>query len=293
MVMFFKLFTMTQEEKIDFIKKYLEEKNVKYKTDEHGNIWGINYPNKACFVSHLDTVAKSYAECRKPYFICDDIMFKINAVLGADDTAGNILMLNHIDKINFVFTVDEEIGGIGAQKLAKNTEFVDDISSISGFIELDRKGNSDIIGYMHGYCEKDFLKAVQDILPDHNDANGVFTDIDKFKHIKPGVNISVGYYSAHTTSEILDLQYLEELNDKILELSNIEGEFEVPKPRYTKVKNTITNYGFGNNVRVQCDCCHKWVSYYDTEDINGRTLCLDCVEEMATFGLYDEYDKYF
>lgn len=294
--MMLELFTMTQQEKIEFIKKYLEEKNVKYKADKRGNIWGINFPNKVCFVSHMDTVAKSDAECRKPIFICDNILFKINAVLGADDTAGNILILNHIDKINFIFTTDEETGCRGAKVLAKNEEFLNDIESISGFIELDRKGNSDIIGYTHGYCEKDFLDAIQEVLTEHKDVRGVLTDIDEFIHLKPGVNISVGYYNAHSTDEILDLVYLEELNDKILELANIEGDFEIPKPRYTKIKSAnrvnYSNYSFGDSLKVQCDCCGKWVSYYDTEEINGKTICIDCIDELVTLGLGDYSGNY-
>lgn len=295
--MMLELFTMTQQEKIEFIKKYLEEKNIKYKTDKRGNIWGINFPNKVCFVSHMDTVAKSDAECRKPIFICDNILFKINAVLGADDTAGNILMLNHIDKINFIFTTDEETGCRGAKILAKNEEFLNDIESISGFIELDRKGDSDIIGYTHGYCEKDFLDAIQEVLPNHKDVRGVLTDIDEFIHLKPGVNLSVGYYNAHSTDEILDLVYLEELNDKILELANIEGNFEIPKPKYTKMKSTnhasYSNLDFEGTMKVQCDCCGKWVSYYETEEINGKVLCFECIEEFASLEFGRPYGKYF
>lgn len=285
--MLLELFTMTQKEKINFIEEYLKEKSIKYKKDKFGNIWGINFPKKACFVSHLDTVARDDNECRKPIFVCDDILFKINAVLGADDTAGNILMLEHIDKINFIFTVDEEVGCIGAKELAKNEEFISDIGSISGFIELDRKGNRDIIGYTHGYCDKDFLDAIQNVLPEHKDVRGVLTDIDKLIHLKPGVNLSVGYYNAHSTDEILDLIYLEELSGKIIELSNIEGDFNLPKPKYQAPKGTKKSIGSSlSQYRptwslVQCECCGKLVPYHETEDINGKLICFDCVDELA------------
>lgn len=279
---FKELFTMTQEEKIQYIIDYLDKNNISYKIDENGNIWGINFPDRVCFVSHMDTVAYDDYECRKPVFECDGILFKINAVLGADDTAGNILMLNHIDKINFIFTTDEEVGCIGAKKLASNEEFLSDINVVSGFIELDRKGSNDIIGYTHGYCKKDFLNAIKSVLPDYNDVKGVLTDIDKFIHIKPGVNLSVGYYNAHSTSECLDLNVFYELDDKIEALANISGTYE-PIPKKSIVKTAKKYDGFGRHF-VKCDVCGEYVSFYETEDINGKVVCFDCIDEMMIVG---------
>lgn len=279
------LYNKTQDELSDYIEQILVDKGIPYNIDTYGNIWSIRFDNKACFVSHMDTVAGDDIEQRKPAFIVDGILFKINAVLGADDRAGINLILNHIENINFIFTRDEEIGCLGAKELASNIIFLEDIEKISGFIELDRKGISDVLGAVHGYCDVDFAGEVLKVLPEHKDASGILTDIDKFIHLKPGVNISVGYYNAHSSKEYLDVEYFEYINSKIIELSNIKGFYNLPPAKPTKAygnvwKNESYNYSRYGSIKEICSECKK---VYDPTDVcyfNNKIICFDCLSKM-------------
>lgn len=296
------IFEMTQKELIVYIESELNKRGVEYKKDENGNIWSIRFNGKPAFVSHMDTVAKCDEEYKKKAFIVDNILFKVDAVLGGDDRAGVNLIINHLENINFILTTDEEIGCIGASELSRNEEFKNDIENICAFIEIDRKGNSDVIGALHGYCEKDFVDKVLEILPTHNDARGVLTDIDKFIHIKPGVNISAGYYNAHTTDEYLDIEYFNYLNSKIIELSNITGDFKLPKPRkaysYTGRKNRGTYlasnyyYGYGDINYVRCSECGAIVDDIECTIINGKIVCDSCASKLSSIQIaYEEIKK--
>lgn len=228
------IYTLSQDELLEFIKKLLKDKGVPFK-EYDGNIWSIRNSGKVCFVSHLDTVAHSYVEYKKPVFEANGILFKVDAILGADDRAGVNLILNHCENVNFIFTRDEEVGRLGAISLSENEEFLQDMKdNIIGFIELDRKNYNDIIGYRHGYCDKDFHNAVSNVLTGYIDSLGAFTDIDEFIYDKPAVNISVAYFNAHTKDEYLDIKAWEELDKKIPLLNEIQGEFNVVSPTIYK-----------------------------------------------------------
>lgn len=269
------IYSLNQEELYDYIIDFLEENKIKY--NEHdGNIWGINYTDKVCFVSHLDTVAKDDDEYHKPAFLNDGVLFKINAILGADDRAGVNIILNHIKDVNFVFTRDEEIGRRGASSLYSNKSFKEDMKKVVGFIELDRRNGNDIIGALHGYCNKDFHDAVANALGGGVDARGAFTDIDEFMYDKPCVNISVGYYNAHSAEEYLDIKEWSRVNDSIPELNKISGEFKpVVKKTYTYTK--YGNYRNTNNIYDQYflydySTIKEWQGEYIMRDIKTTNL---------------------
>lgn len=238
------IYEMNQEELYDYIKKYLDDKGIKY-VEFDGNIYSIRFKDKVAFVSHLDTVASGDLEYHKPVFEYCGVLFKRNAILGADDRAGVNIILNHCENINFILTRDEEIGRLGAKSLRENNDFVNAINenNVIGFIEMDRRNNCDILGKKHGYCNEDFHKAIANILTDRTDEVGSVTDVDSFIDLRPAVNLSVGYHNPHSVNEFLDIEAWLSLNNKIGELNNISGEFSIPeKPQYT-----YTATGFGRN----------------------------------------------
>lgn len=50
-------------------------------------------------------------------------------------------------------------------------------------------------------------------------ARGIFTDTANYTHLIPEcTNVSVGYYHEHTKDEALDLDYLRELSEKVIEV---------------------------------------------------------------------------
>lgn len=148
-------------------------------------------------VAHLDTVHKEL-----PKTIYYD---KIKQVLsspegiGGDDRCGVYMIFEIIKhhKCSVLFCEDEEIGAIGANKfikssVAKNLEF-------NYIMEFDRKGNNDAVFYdcyndeFEQFITKKFFKT----------AYGSFSDISV---LAPelgcaAVNLSCGYYNAHTTDE--------------------------------------------------------------------------------------------
>lgn len=226
------IYEMNQEELREYILCILREKNIPYQLVD-GNIFSFRFKDKVAFVSHLDTVAKSDEEYHKQVFECNGILFKRNAILGADDRAGVNIILNHIENINFILTRDEEVGRLGANVLAKDQTFISILNeyNICGFIEMDRRNNHDIIGARHGYCRQDFHDAVHNVLTDRTDETGVCTDIDSWLELRPGVNLSCGYHNAHSSDEFLDIETWLNLNNKIPELNEISGSFSLPEQK--------------------------------------------------------------
>ncbi len=248
------IYVLNQEELSDYIREYLNYREVEY-TECDGMFYSLNKKGVA-FVSHMDTVAKDDAEYHKPVFEADGILFKRNAILGADDRAGINLILNHCKDINFVITADEEVGRIGATKLSRDGEFVGLVkSNVVAFIELDRRGDNDILGFKHGYCDEALHEAVNNVL-NGVDATGSYTDIDSWRDLKPGVNISVGYYNPHSADEFLDLKKWYELNSLIPELNRITGEFKTIEKQYVskyssskyKYKRLTDYYGWNYSI---------------------------------------------
>lgn len=275
------IYEMNQEELREYILGILKEKNIQH-TVHDGNIYSFRFKDKVAFVSHMDTVAKSDEEYHKPVFECCGILFKRNAILGADDRAGINIILNHIDDINFVITRDEEIGRLGAISLKNNTEFVNAINeyNIIGFIEMDRKNNKDILGKKHGYCNADFHDVIFNVLNDREDAVGSCTDIDSFIDIRPAVNLSCGYHSPHSSDEFLDIKSWLNLNNKIDELNSISGNFTIPEK-----KSKITYYtGYTKNKKYNNYSLYDYdYGFYKVDYSELRTHQINSVEDDLHF----------
>lgn len=161
-------------------------------------------------VAHLDTVHKE-----PPSIICysnDGNYIMSPQGIGGDDRCGVYIILSLIRKLSFrphiVFTMDEEIGGIGASAFA---DYITnhDAPELKYIVEFDRKGNRDCVFY---HCDNDdFTEFVQNF--GFTEARGTFSDISI---IAPAlgvaaVNLSSGYYNAHTEHEYVsmtDMQYV-------------------------------------------------------------------------------------
>lgn len=228
-----RLYKLNQEELLESIKDELIRNGIEFKEDDYGNIWSFNHKDRPCFVAHCDTVIGNDALYKKRLVLKHNKLSRPGYILGADDRAGVNLILNHKYNINFILTKDEEAGGIGARFLSDNIDFIRDCDNITFFIELDRKGNDNIVGYKHGYCNMDLAEKIEQTIG-FKDVYGVFTDIDLFTNISQGVNLSVGYYNAHTKNEYLDLKDFENINNMIIKLSKIKGFKDIADiPRFS------------------------------------------------------------
>ena len=130
--------------------------------------------------------------------------------IGGDDRCG-VYMIKQIIKSGLkpyvLFCEDEEIGGVGSNKFIK-TPYINDLKEMLFLIELDRANRDDVVYYEDGNDE--FHKFVEKATG-YKENYGSFSDIS---HLSPAcdvssVNISCGYYNAHTTDEYVVLEEME------------------------------------------------------------------------------------
>lgn len=172
-------------------------------------------------VAHLDTVHTNL-----PSIICyskdGDYMMSPQGI-GGDDRCGVYIILELLAKLPFkpyvLFTMDEEIGGLGA------SAFVDymishDIPELKYIIEYDRKGGEDCVFYR---CDNlDFVDFVEGF--GFKEAYGTFTDISI---IAPefgvaAVNLSSGYYNPHTEHEYVSFNDMHRIIEQSLKMLQTE-----------------------------------------------------------------------
>ena len=165
-------------------------------------------------VAHLDTVHKTPVK-----HICqseDGLILMSPEGIGGDDRCGVYALVTLYDsapkegKPWLLFTCDEETGAHGAYQFLE--DFFDgllppDIARLKLLIELDRKGERDAVYYE---CENPDLENYI-TSKGFETAWGSFSDISV---LAPdlgiaAVNLSVGYYNAHTQHEYINLKHLE------------------------------------------------------------------------------------
>ena len=171
---------------------------------------------KPYFVSHIDTVHSIIPD--KDYKVkkeihSNDIIYSSDYGIGGDDKNGIFICLELLEMFNnikVVFFSGEEIGCIGSSQID-----LDLLNDCLYLIQLDRKGNSDIIDT---YCcdetiSKDFRNFLYPIANNYgyDQGSGTVTDVMTLfsRQIDIScVNLSCGYYNAHTTDEYISLKDL-------------------------------------------------------------------------------------
>lgn len=198
-------------------------------------------------VAHLDTV---HDETVKDFyeFVDENEEHVISSPqgIGGDDRCGVYMILEIIKehKCSVLFCEDEEIGTVGAKKFAK-TEFINELSNLNYLIELDRRGWNDAVFY-----DCDNAKFTKFILDNtgYEKAHGSFTDISI---IAPAcgvaaVNLSCGYYSAHTLEESVNMEDMFNTIQVVKNLIPVECEqFEYIKKTYSYGGYGYSSYGHG------------------------------------------------
>ena len=145
--------------------------------------------------------------------------------IGGDDRCGVYIILSLLKQLSvrphILFTMDEEIGGIGAKAFAgyiANNK----ILNLKYIVEYDRKGNNDAVFYD---CDNDdFTNFVEKF--GFTRAYGTFSDISV---IAPelgvaAVNLSSGYYNPHTEHEYVSMKDMENIIKMSLNMLNAECE---------------------------------------------------------------------
>ena len=185
---------MTQPKLKNYMKQYLESKGYQPICED-----GFLYAKgdvPVLLVAHLDTVHAR---------VCSEIITQGGKIsspqgIGGDDRCGVFMIANIVKDMHcsVVLCEDEEEGVVGAGKFAK-TEYIKNLD-VNYMIEFDRKGSDDAVFYSCGNNE--FIDFILDNTG-YKEATGSFTDISTLMPASKlcGVNLSCGYYKAHTLEE--------------------------------------------------------------------------------------------
>lgn len=214
---------MSQKDLKKYVAKQLEETHEKVIVDDGFVYAQGKFP--VLLVAHMDTVHKKLPQ----FFLYDTEKKALSSPqgIGGDDRCGVYMIFKVIKKYNcsVLFCEDEEIGMVGAGKFVKS-DLAKDLQ-FNYIIEFDRRGSNDAVFYdcdnpeFEEFITKEFYQT----------SFGSFSDIST---IAPAlgcaaVNLSCGYYNAHTKDEYVVMEEMENsiyVTCKILDRTTDEDKFE-------------------------------------------------------------------
>lgn len=182
-------------------------------------------------VAHLDTVHDKAVET-----ICaseDGNILMSPQGIGGDDRCGVYALASVYEaapiKPWLLFTCDEEIGGLGADKFClahERGKLPDELDALKFIVEIDRRGANDAVFYD---CDNPAFSAYV-TGNGFETAYGSFSDIS---YIAPelstaAVNLSSGYYYPHTLHEYINRSELEHTIDRVAEMVHDATRSEFP-----------------------------------------------------------------
>jgi hypothetical protein len=259
-------------------------------------------------VAHTDTVQR--ADREKQFKVVNGTirgyLGNKRAGIGADDKNGIYIALEVLkytsDPIKLLFTHSEEIGCIGASEVKAI-----DMADVAYMLEFDRRGSGDIINY----GSDEFLKIVQDCGKQYGykETDGLFTDVTTLsKNFGiSAVNLSCGYYDAHTNKEFTVWSELDNSANFAVELIlNIpvqvfKYKYVSPYKSYKYDTYELDWHNFGKQKKLHqfpadkftdygyCDYCGAWCT--DLVQDDQYVICHDCkASEDAYFKAYNGMD---
>jgi len=216
------------KQNIQFTTWLLKKNGIRgYIFDAMGNIT-VDVPNtdgtpsRIAFTCHTDTVDNKIGD--NTLHISPDGFVSVlgGGVLGADDGAGMYILMEMIlEQVpgRYIFFATEEQGRIGSQAYAMPDH-------IKICISFDRKGTDNLITHQMGErgCSDAFANSLiaelaQQGLPFVKDPTGSFTDsYSFFTKVPECINLSCGYYNQHTKQEKLDVKFVEDLLDSLINI---------------------------------------------------------------------------
>ena len=230
----------TQKKLFRYLKKQFHKNTVSVK----GKYILVKGTAPIMLVAHLDTVHMNPVK-----IICknrDGSVWMSPEGIGGDDRCGvyGILKVYESAKVKpwLLFTCDEEIGCVGAgvfaDDLARRNYLPKDLKKIKCIIEIDRRGSNDAVFY--GCDNTDFEAYVNS--KGFKTAIGSFSDIC---YVAPelgvaAVNLSSGYYNAHTEHEFIVVPELEWVIEKVIEMVEESVDDAFPRYEYIEKKKAVT-----------------------------------------------------
>ncbi len=237
-------------------------------------------------VAHLDTVhsepVKQICKTRN-----GEILMSPQGI-GGDDRCG-VYALNAAYEQSEVkpwllFTCDEETGGVGASTFCtkyRKGVLPNELDQLKLIIEIDRKGKNDAVYYDCG--NDDFEEYITG--KGFKTAFGSFSDI---LYVAPelgiaAVNLSSGYYNAHTLHEYINRKQLENTVKKVVEIIAESVSPEFPKYEYVE-SSRFYGRGWGRG----------YLSWYDEEKVLKKLPedIREDYEALLDFYTVDELEEY-
>ncbi len=184
-------------------------------------------------VAHLDTVHQM--PVRDIYKSDNGNILMSPQGIGGDDRCGVYALAKIYNvatvKPYLLFTCDEEIGGIGAEWFCRahnDKRLPPELDVLKFIVEIDRRGSNDAVFY--GCANPEFEDYIFSF--GFKFAHGSFSDISV---IAPelniaAVNLSSGYYNAHTPHEYINRSELENTIERVIEI--IADVDDLPKFDY-------------------------------------------------------------
>ena len=230
-------------------------------------------------VAHLDTVHEQAVKniCKT----ADGNILMSPQGIGGDDRCGvyALAKIYELSKVKpfLLFTCNEEIGGIGAQKFCtahQQGKLPVELDNLKCIVEIDRKGKKDAVYYD---CDNpDFEKYIS--------SKGFQTDYGTFSDISviapeleiAAVNLSSGYYNAHTLHEYIKLNQLERTISKVIEIVADASQENFPKYVYSEYQKTFYLNRF---------------SSFDEEEFEKKILLADLPKKYKKF--YKDFFDYY
>lgn len=283
---------------INYVKPELEKLCDKVWIDDYGNllaekvVGGVGYPT-IILSAHMDSVNKYHPD--RKVIENNGVIRCTKGILGADDKAGiaiilavlrNIGKTSFKGKIKVVFSREEEIGCVGADRIDKQW-----ISDAQLAIVVDRRGNRDIVvGCGKAYCSDavaDFFEDCSRLLGmDWKAVEGGVSDALVFSEAGiNSVNLSAGYYNEHTDREYLVLKDMKSTVVLVLKALSDVGIFV---DTFGQVPATNSRLEYSRLYYLEKD----GVFYYDY-DVNGDVYIAETYRGhvLLTKGEWDQREK--
>lgn len=238
-------------------------------------------------VAHLDTVF-SAPPTEIYYDERQGVMWSPDG-LGADDRAGVYAILQLLRRglrPHVIFTMDEEIGGLGALELVYDHPEIP-FKELNYIIEFDRRNINECVFYE--CTNKAFIRFWESL--GFIETVGLYSDIYELcpSWGVAGVNLSVGYRNEHSIAETLFIPALMNVIDRVANLlsdpekCNIFFKWEsMPgfDAIYKQHRDAIFETEFDKS--VYCSECGYSTPYYELfelieEDGSTRLVCCDCL----------------
>lgn len=235
-------------------------------------------------VAHLDTVHRE-----KVKTICyseDGNILMSPQGIGGDDRCGVYALVKAYDQADkkpwLLFTCDEETGAGGARAFTESYEakkLPQELEQIKCIVELDRKGSHDAVYY--DCANEDFETYIS--------SKGFRTEFGSFSDISvlapamgvAAVNLSAGYYHAHTQHEFIDRSQLETVIAKVGEI--IQDATGEDFPRYEFIGETLDGYVPADVPEKYAELYNILLDYYFPEEIEEYRMAYGNVILQALY----------